>query len=94
MVVEDDLARRIRRPGDLLRCAAACLGIAVLVAAGLAAKATTTGVETDVVKASRRLPAEILSTLRVLAILVLVLFPVALAIRQVVRRQAGGWARR
>ena len=88
LVVEDHLARRIRRPGDLLRCAAACLGIAVLVAAGLLAKATTTGVETDVVNASRRLPPEIVSTLRVLAILVLVLLPVALAIRQVVRRQA------
>jgi uncharacterized protein (TIRG00374 family) len=86
--VEDELARRIRRPGDLLRCAAACFGIALLVAAGLLAKATTTGVETDVVKASRALPHEILSTLRVLAILVLVLLPVALAIRQVVRRQA------
>ena len=88
MVVEDEQARRIRRPVDLLRCAAACLGIALLVAAGLAAKATTTGVETDVVDASRRLPHEVLSTLRVLAILVLVLLPVALAIRQLVRRQA------
>ncbi len=88
MVIDDDLARRIRRPGDLLRCAAACFGIALLVAAGLLAKATTTGVETDVVRASRRLPHEILSTLRVLAILVLVLLPVALAIRQLVRRQA------
>ena len=88
MVVEDRLARRIRRPGDLLRCAAACLGIALLVAAGLLAKATTTGVETDVVGASRRLPGEVLSTLRVVAILVLVLLPVALAIRQLVRRQA------
>ena len=88
VLVEDHLARRIRRPGDLLRCAAACLGIAVLVAAGLLAKATTHGVETDVVAASRRLPGELLGTLRVLAILVLVLFPVALAIRQFVRRQA------
>ncbi len=88
VAVEDHLARRIRRPGDLLRCAAACLGIAVLVAAGLLAKATTTGVETDVVRASRRLPGEVLSTLRVLAILVLVLLPVALAIRQLVRRQS------
>ena len=87
MVVEDHLARRIRRPGDLLRCAAACLGVAVLVAAGLLAKATTRGVETDVVDASRRLPGEVLSTLRVVAILVLVLLPVALAIRQLVRRQ-------
>ena len=88
LVVKDHLARRIRRPGDLLRCAAACLGIAVLVAAGLLAKATTHGVETDVVAASRKLPGELLGTLRVLAILVLVLFPVALAIRQFVRRQA------
>jgi uncharacterized membrane protein YbhN (UPF0104 family) len=88
VAVEDHRARRIRRPGDLLRCAAACLGIAVLVAAGLLAKATTTGVETDVVRASRRLPGEVLSTLRVLAILVLVLLPVALAVRQLVRRQA------
>jgi uncharacterized membrane protein YbhN (UPF0104 family) len=88
LVVEDHLVRRIRRPGDLLRCAAACLGIALLVAAGLLAKATTTGVETDVVGASRRLPHEVLSTLRVLAILVLILLPVALAIRQLVRRQA------
>ncbi|MDX6338216.1 MAG: glycosyltransferase 2 family protein [Streptosporangiaceae bacterium] len=88
VVVEDDLARRIRRPGDLLRCAAAFAGIALLVAAGLLAKATTSGVETDVVGASRRLPSEVLSTLRVVAILVLVLLPVALAIRQLVRRQA------
>ena len=88
VVVEDHLARRIRRPGDLLRCVAACLGIAVLVAAGLLAKATTHGVETDVVAASRRLPGELLGTLRVLAILVLVLLPVALAIRQFFRRQA------
>jgi uncharacterized membrane protein YbhN (UPF0104 family) len=88
VVVEDDLARRIRRPGDLLRCAAAFAGIALLVAAGLLAKATTSGVETDVVGASRRLPGEVLSTLRVVAILVLVLLPVALAIRQLVRRQA------
>ncbi len=87
-MVEDQPARRIRRPGDLLRCVAACLGIAILVAAGLLAKATTNGVETDVVRASQRLPGEIVSTLRVLAILVLVLLPVALAVRQLVRRQA------
>jgi uncharacterized membrane protein YbhN (UPF0104 family) len=88
VVVEDDLARRIRRPGDLLRCAAAFAGIALLVAAGLLAKATTSGVETDVVAASRRLPGELRGTLRFLAIVVLVALPVALAIRQLVRRQA------
>jgi uncharacterized membrane protein YbhN (UPF0104 family)/tRNA A-37 threonylcarbamoyl transferase component Bud32 len=57
------------------------------VAAGLLAKATTDGVETDVVGASQRLPDGILSLLRVAAILALVLLPVALAIRQLVRRQ-------
>jgi uncharacterized membrane protein YbhN (UPF0104 family) len=88
VVVEDHLARRIRRPGDLLRFVAACLGIALLVAAGLLAKATTHGVETDVVAASRRLPGELRGTLRFLSIAVLVALPVALAIRQLIRRQA------
>ena len=62
-------------------------GIALLVAAGLLAKATTDGVETDVVGASQRLPDGVLSLLRVAAVLALVLLPVALAIRQLVRRQ-------
>jgi glycosyltransferase 2 family protein len=87
-VIEDWLARRIRRPTDLLRCLAGCAGIALLVAAGLLARATTDGVETDVVGASQRLPGGILSLLRVAAVLALVLLPVALAIRQLVRRQA------
>jgi uncharacterized protein (TIRG00374 family) len=72
---------------DLLRCVAGCAGIALLVAAGLLAKATIDGVETDVVGASQRLPGGVLSILRVAAILVLVLLPVALAIRQLIRRQ-------
>ena len=87
-MIEDWLARRIRRPADLLRCVAGLAGIGLLVAAGLLAKATTNGVETDVVGASQRLPDGILSLLRVAAVLPLVLLPVALAIRQLVRRQA------
>ena len=87
VIVEDHQLSRIRRPADLLRFVAGCVGIALLVAAGLLAKATVTGVETDVVKASGLLHA-ILGTLRVLAVLALVLLPVALAIRQLVRRQA------
>ena len=87
-MIEDWLARRIRRPTDLLRCVAGLAGIGLLVAAGLLAKATTDGVETDVVGASQRLPDGILSLLRVAAVLALVLLPVALAIRQLVRRQA------
>ncbi len=87
VIVEDHQLSRIRRPADLLRFVAGCVGIALLVAAGLLAKATVTGVGTDVVKASGVLHA-ILGTLRVLAVLALVLLPVALAVRQLVRRQA------
>jgi len=87
LVVEDQLARRIRRPVDLLRCVADCFWIAVLVAAGLAARATTQGVETDLVDASRRLQDVVLPTLRGLSLFGLIAFPVALAIRQLVRRQ-------
>ncbi len=87
LLVEDHRARRIRRPVDLLRCAAAGLGIALLIGVGLLARATATGVETDVVGASRRLPGAALSTLGVAATLALVLLPIALAIRQLLRRQ-------
>jgi len=86
-VIEDWQVRRVRRPTDLLRCVAGLAGIGLLVVAGLLAKATTDGVETDVVGASQRLPDGILSLLRVAALLALVLLPVALAIRQLYRRQ-------
>jgi glycosyltransferase 2 family protein len=87
LLVEDHRARRIRRPVDLLRCAAAGVGIALLLGVGLLARATATGVETDVVGASRRLPSAALSTLGVAATLALWLLPIALAIRQLLRRQ-------
>jgi glycosyltransferase 2 family protein len=87
LAVEDIPVTRIRRPADLLRCLAGCIGIALLVAAGLLVKATVTGVEHDVVHASQRMHA-VLGTFRVLAVLALILLPVALAIRQLVRRQA------
>jgi glycosyltransferase 2 family protein len=72
---------------DLLRCVADCFWIAVLVAAGLALRATTQGVETDLVDGSRRLQDVVLPTLRGLSLFALLAFPVALAIRQLVRRQ-------
>ena len=87
LLVEDHRARRIRRPVDLLRCASAGVGIALLTGVGLLARATATGVETDVVGASRRLPGAALSTLGVAATLALVLLPIALAVRQLLRRQ-------
>jgi hypothetical protein len=47
--VEDQLERRIRKPTDLLRCVLSCAGIVALAVAGVAASATTSGVETDIV---------------------------------------------
>src|SRR5215472_4844874 len=87
LVVEDQRARRIRRPIDLLRCVLAVLGIVVVAAVGLLAGATATGVQIDAVGASRRLPHAILALLGVAATLALLLWPAAVAIRQLTRRQ-------
>src|SRR5215469_14143812 len=87
LIVEDQRARRIRRPIDLLRCLLAVLGIAVVAAIGLLAGATATGVQIDAVGASRRLPHAILALLGVAATLALLLWPAAVAIRQLTRRQ-------
>ena len=73
LVVEDQRARRIRRPIDLLRC--------------LLAGATARGVQIDAVGASSRLPHPVLALLSVAATLALLLWPAALAIRQLSRRQ-------
>jgi uncharacterized membrane protein YbhN (UPF0104 family) len=87
LIVMDYPARRIRWPIDLLRCLIAVLGIVVLAGVGLLARATAAGVEIDAVGAGRRLPHAVLSLLAVVATLALLLLPVALAIRQVSRRQ-------
>ncbi len=85
--IEDQLERRIRKPVDLLRCVLACIEIVALAVAGIAASATTAGVQTDIAGASNRLP----HTLRVvapsLATLALFILPVALAVQLLVRRQ-------
>src|SRR5215469_8440883 len=87
LIVVDHLARRIRRPIDLLRAVTTLLGIALLVGIGLLAHATAAGVEIDAVGAGRRLPHALLSVLGVAATLALLLLPVALAIRQLSRRR-------
>ncbi len=87
LLVEDHLARRIRRPIDLLRCLLAVFGIVVVATLGLLAGATATGVEIDAVGASQRLPHPVLSLFGVVLTLALVLLPAALAIRQLSRRQ-------
>ena len=85
--VEDQLERRIRKPVDLLRCVLSCIGIVALAVAGIAASATTSGVETDIVGASRRLPHALLVVAPPLALFALLILPVAMAVQLLVRRQ-------
>ncbi len=85
--VTDHLDRRIRKPVDLLRCIIACIEIVALAIAAVAASATTTGVETDIVGVSKRLPHPLIEAATPLAVFALLILPVALAIQQLVRRQ-------
>jgi uncharacterized membrane protein YbhN (UPF0104 family) len=85
--VEDRLERRIRKPVDLLRCTTSCIEIVALAVAGVAASATTTGVETDIVAVSNSLPHALLDTAPTLALFAILIIPVALAVRQLVRHQ-------
>ena len=85
--VTDRLERRIRKPIDLLRCTTSGIEIIVLAGAGVAASATTTGVETDITGASGRLPHALLTVAPPLALFALLILPVALAVRQLARRQ-------
>ncbi|HTX26857.1 MAG TPA: lysylphosphatidylglycerol synthase transmembrane domain-containing protein [Streptosporangiaceae bacterium] len=85
--VTDHLERRIRKPVDLLRCIIACIEIVALAIAAVALSATTTGVETDLVGASKRLPHALLEAANPVAVFALLILPVALAIQQLARRQ-------
>ncbi len=85
--VEDQLERRIRKPVDLLRCALSSAEIVVLAVAGIAASATTSGVQTDIVGASRRLPHALLAAAPAVALFALLMLPVALAVQLLVNRQ-------
>jgi uncharacterized membrane protein YbhN (UPF0104 family) len=84
--VTDRLERRIRKPIDLLRCTTSGIEVIVLAAAGVAASATTNGVETDIVGASRQLHT-LLVVARPLVLFAILIIPVALAVRQLIRRQ-------
>ena len=85
--VDDQLERRIRKPADALRCIVSCSWIVVLAVAAVAASATTNGVETDIVGASRRLPHALLVVIPPVTLFALLALPVALAVSQLVRRQ-------
>jgi uncharacterized membrane protein YbhN (UPF0104 family) len=85
--VTDQLERRIRKPIDALRCVMSGAWIIVLALAAVAASATTTGVETDIVGASERLPRALLVVVPPIALFALFILPVALAVAQLFRRQ-------
>ena len=85
--VDDQPERRIRKPVDALRCIVSCVWIIVLAGAGVAASAATTGAETDIVGASRRLPQTVLDVAQPIALFALLILPVALAVATLVRRQ-------
>jgi uncharacterized membrane protein YbhN (UPF0104 family) len=85
--VTDHLERRIRKPVDALRCVVSCFWIVVLAVAAVAASATTTGVETDIVGASKRIPPPLLHVAPPIALFALFILPIFLAVSQLVRRQ-------
>ncbi len=85
--VTDHLERRIRKPVDALRCVLACIGILLLVVAGVAAGATTQGVESNLVGASKKLPQALQIVAPQMAGYALLILPLALAVTQLIRRQ-------
>ncbi len=85
--ITDHLETRVRIPADMLRCLIAVVEIGLLVGLALLASATATGVEFDLVGASRRLPLALLHLIGFAGNLALLLLPVALAVRLVFLRQ-------
>jgi len=85
--VDDQLERRIRKPVDLLRCVLSGIEIVALSVVGIAASAATSGAQTDIVRASRRLPHALLAVASPLALPALLILPVGMAVQLVVRRQ-------
>jgi glycosyltransferase 2 family protein len=85
--VEDDLAERVRLPADILRCVTAGVEIAILVGLALVAKATASGVDVDLVTASKKLAPGFTNPLYFLASIALLVLPIVLAGRMIYRRQ-------
>jgi uncharacterized membrane protein YbhN (UPF0104 family)/tRNA A-37 threonylcarbamoyl transferase component Bud32 len=85
--VDDQYAPRVRIPADRLRCIIACVEIALLVGLVLLATETTQGVELVAVGASHFLPRVLRPLVSFVAPVALLVLPVALAGRQLYRRQ-------
>jgi uncharacterized protein (TIRG00374 family) len=87
VLVEDHREHRIRRPADLLRCIACLILIVMVAGLGIVASATADGLEKNIVEVSESVPHAVLETVRPLALFALLILSVALAIRQITRRQ-------
>src|SRR6266851_5631717 len=87
LLVEDHLEPRVRIPADLVRSVIAVIEIGMLAGLALLANATATGVEVDLVGASRRLPAALLQLIGWAGPVALLILPIALAIRLLMVRQ-------
>src|SRR6266567_3077988 len=87
VLVDDHLEPRVRIPADFIRCVIAVAEVAILVGLALLASATATGVEFDLVGASRRLPIALLHLIGFAGGVALLILPIALAIRLLVVRQ-------
>src|SRR5713226_539200 len=77
LLVDDHLEPRVRIPADLIRCVIVTAEIALLVGIALLASATATGVEFDLVGASRRLPVALLHLLGWAGGIALLILPIA-----------------
>jgi glycosyltransferase 2 family protein len=87
LLVTDHREHRIRRPADLLRCIACLILIVVVAGLGVVASATADGLEKNIVEVSKSVPQAVLEAVRPLALFALLILSVALAIRQLARRQ-------
>ncbi len=81
LLVTDELESRVRIPADLVRCVIAAVEIALLVGIALLASQTATGVEFDLVGASKHLPPALLHLIGWAGGIALLILPIALAIR-------------
>ena len=87
LLVEDHLETRVRIPADLVRFVIAVTEIAILVGIALLASATATGVEFDLVGASKHLPPALLHLIGWAGGIALLILPIALAIRALMVKQ-------
>ncbi|MGO8885836.1 MAG: lysylphosphatidylglycerol synthase domain-containing protein [Streptosporangiaceae bacterium] len=89
--IDDHLESRVRLPADALRAVIECIEIALLVGLGLLARATVRGLETNAVGASQLADKKLLGTIAGffgdVAFVALLILPVALAVRMLIRRQ-------